>query len=159
MYNSNLTLLSAMESGYGRKETQEQSCRQALAIFWQVYFSGKVAGLWSKLTGRDNSLRKLDGQTSAGERHAAGLQTVALSQIRGSEGRSSDFDASFHPQTLHTRDRWLSVASAYLRNIPLPPVELIRVRDSYYVRDGNHRISVAHAFGQENIEALVTVWA
>jgi len=38
----------------------------------------------------------------------------------------------------------------------LPPVELIRVGDEYYVRDGNHRVSVARAFGQPYIEALVT---
>lgn len=33
-----------------------------------------------------------------------------------------------------------------------------RFAQRYYVRDGHHRLSVARALGQEEIEALVTVW-
>ena len=40
----------------------------------------------------------------------------------------------------------------------LPPIELIRVGGEYYVRDGHHRLSVAHALGEHFIEAEVTVW-
>ena len=40
----------------------------------------------------------------------------------------------------------------------MPPVELIQVGQVYYVRDGHHRISVTKAFGQEHIDAEVTVW-
>ena len=47
---------------------------------------------------------------------------------------------------------------ARLNDIPLPPVDLIKVGENYFVRDGHHRISVAHALGQEFIEAEVTEW-
>jgi hypothetical protein len=35
---------------------------------------------------------------------------------------------------------------------------LIQVGDDYFVRDGHHRISVARAFGREQIDAEVIVW-
>jgi hypothetical protein len=88
----------------------------------------------------------------------AGIRTVPISKIRGSEGRSEDFDREFHPLRLHNQGRWLSVATARQRGVVLPPVELIQIGDIYFVRDGHHRISVAKAFGQEEIEAEVTVW-
>jgi hypothetical protein len=40
----------------------------------------------------------------------------------------------------------------------MPPVELIQVRDVYFVQDGHHRISVARALGELDIEAKVTIW-
>jgi hypothetical protein len=50
------------------------------------------------------------------------------------------------------------VAEAMYMGVPLPPVHLIQVGDVYFVRDGHHRISVAKALGQTQIEANVTVW-
>jgi ParB-like chromosome segregation protein Spo0J len=52
----------------------------------------------------------------------------------------------------------MSVALARLKGVVLPAVELAQVREAYYVLDGHHRISVARAFGQESIDAAVTVW-
>ncbi|MFN2186580.1 MAG: hypothetical protein ACK2UU_21575, partial [Anaerolineae bacterium] len=56
------------------------------------------------------------------------------------------------------RGRWLSIARARQQGKDLPPVVLIRVGDVYFVRDGHHRISVAQALGQLDVEARVTVW-
>ncbi len=89
---------------------------------------------------------------------SAGYQTVPLARIRGSEARSHDFDAAFHPRHTRTRDRWLRIARARLLGIELAPVDLIQVGDIYFVRDGHHRISVAGAFGQREIDAVVTAW-
>src|SRR6266508_3609036 len=74
------------------------------------------------------------------------------------EGRCDDFDVGFHPLKEHTEERWVSVARAQLRGLGLPPVELIQMGDAYFVRDGHHRISVAAALGQQEIDAVVTVW-
>ncbi len=74
------------------------------------------------------------------------------------EGRCDDFDVGFHPLKEHTEERWVSVARAQLRGLGLPPVELIQVGDAYFVCDGHHRISVAAALGQQEIDAVVTVW-
>lgn len=88
----------------------------------------------------------------------AGLRTVPIEQIRGSEGRCTDFDRDFHPLQDHCRCRWLRVAAAHEQDKVLPPVVLVQVVDVYFVRDGHHRISVARALGQLDIEAEVTVW-
>jgi hypothetical protein len=83
---------------------------------------------------------------------------VPIEQIRGSEGRSNDFDRDFHPLQEHCMSRWLRVAKARDQDKVLPPVVLVQVGDVYFVRDGHHRISVASALGQLDIEAEVTVW-
>jgi ParB-like chromosome segregation protein Spo0J len=38
----------------------------------------------------------------------------------------------------------------------LPPVDLVELDGTYYVRDGHHRISVARSLGQDYIEAEIT---
>jgi hypothetical protein len=83
---------------------------------------------------------------------------VPLRQIRGSAGRSHDFDAVFHPRQGRNKGRWLRIAVARQMGTYLPPVELVRIGDAYFVRDGHHRISVAHAMGQACIEAEVVNW-
>jgi hypothetical protein len=115
----------------------------------------------ARLTGRHGRLLDLAAVTASRtihDRHYAGIQTVLIEQIRGSEGRCNDFDANFHPRQQHTRSRWQSVARAQQRGVALPPVELICVGDVYFVRDGHHRISVVAALGQQYIDAAVTVW-
>jgi hypothetical protein len=91
-------------------------------------------------------------------RRYAGIQSVAISQIRGSMGRSGDFDRSFHPLEDRLRSRWISVAMARSQYVPLPPVSLVQVGRLYFVEDGHHRISVARALGESAIDAEVTVW-
>jgi hypothetical protein len=83
---------------------------------------------------------------------------VPLKRIVGSEGRCQDFDASFNPRHSATLERWLGVYTAIYQGIGLPPVNLIEVRGVYFVRDGHHRISVAHRLGKIDVEAEVTVW-
>jgi hypothetical protein len=83
---------------------------------------------------------------------------VRIDQIRGSFGRVNDFDAQFNPVKSHNKDRWVSVAAAWLRGVVLPPVSLIQVGKDYYVQDGNHRVSVAKVLGRAMIDAEVSVW-
>lgn len=85
-----------------------------------------------------------------------GLQHVPLNKIVGSEGRYADFDRRFLPLQTTTRDRWTSVDVAHYTDVFLPPVELYKVRDVYFVKDGNHRVSVARERGQDEIDAYVT---
>jgi hypothetical protein len=94
---------------------------------------------------------------SRGGHHHRGAQAVQIDLIRGSENRCGDFDADFYPLQDHTRDRWIRVATARLQGTPLPPVELVRAGEDYFVRDGHHRISVERALGGSYIDAVVTV--
>lgn len=90
------------------------------------------------------------------QQHALGLKVVPLDKIVGSEGRAHDFDRAFFPRQIHTKERWLSIDRAHYAEIPLPPVELVKVGESYFVVDGHHRVSVARTRGQEFVDAHVT---
>jgi hypothetical protein len=87
-----------------------------------------------------------------------GLMHVPIYQIIGTEGRSHDFDGSFHLKNNRLRSRWLSVALARQQGQPIPPVILILIRQHYFVRDGHNRISVACWMGDETIAARVIRW-
>ncbi len=49
----------------------------------------------------------------------------------------------------------MRIAIARLTGETLPPVDLVKVGDFYFVRDGHHRISVARALGQQFVDAIV----
>lgn len=87
--------------------------------------------------------------------HYRGLQQVPISSIVGSVDRYHDFDRDFLPKQSHTRPRWESVDRANLTDVILPPVQLYKVGDVYFVKDGNHRVSVAKEKGAEYIDAEV----
>jgi hypothetical protein len=117
--------------------------------------------LAARLTGRSTEILSLENvleQQPPSSGHYAGLRSVPIDQIRGSEARTQDFDRHFNPTSGNTLARWINVARARLMDVPLPPVELIEVGGTYFVRDGHHRVSVAQAFGEDYIEAEVTVW-
>lgn len=120
-------------------------------------FLGKF---FSALTGRSRNLLDLTTEISHRRilrQHYAGSRTVAINRIKGSEGRSTDFDCDFNPLHTRTSDRWMSIANARAHGDTLPLVELIQLGDDYFVRDGHHRISVAQALGEEYIDARVII--
>ena len=84
-----------------------------------------------------------------------GMQVVPIALIVGSEGRYHDFDNHFFPKNNFLKTRWERVDSAMLQDINLPPISLYEVGGLYFVRDGNHRVSVAKMRGVENIDAEV----
>ena len=84
-----------------------------------------------------------------------GMKAVPLSLIVGSEGRYRDFDRTFMPKANHLKPRWVRVDVAHLRDVVLPPIQLYEVGGAYFVRDGNHRVSVARLKGIEAIDAEV----
>jgi hypothetical protein len=87
--------------------------------------------------------------------HYSGLTTVPLEKIVGSEGRYRDFNRHFLPRKGHLRKRWMKVDEARYEDIILPPVRLYEMGGLYFVRDGNHRVSVAKSAGQLYIDAEV----
>src|SRR5258708_29617958 len=88
-------------------------------------------------------------------RHHAGLRTVAVENIVGSVGRCRDFDQDFCPRREEQLERWTSIDRAYYRETTLPPIELYKVANDFFVVDGHHRVSVARAHGQAFIDGHV----
>jgi hypothetical protein len=130
--------------------------KSAFEVYLRARRRAWLAQKLGSLAGRSRRLQVLEGTGAAGQR-SAGLQIVSIRAIRGSESRTRDFDADFNPMTEHTQERWIRLYNAWVEGEHLPPVELVRRGDSYYVRDGHHRISIARSLGQEYIEAEVTV--
>lgn len=158
-----LNLSVAMQSGFGNGwyDQQEVWARQkSVQLFDRIVVRGRLRRIWSRLIRQPHQLLNL-AEVQAGGVHGAsyygGLQTVVVDRIRGSLERSYDFDDSFFPYREHVKERWVRVAMARHLGISLPPVRLVQVGSLYFVEDGHHRISVARALGQEQIEAEVTI--
>jgi hypothetical protein len=90
-----------------------------------------------------------------GERRL-GLHTIPLDSIVGTVGRERDFNRRFQPTSRRTRKRWERIATAARRGEAFPPIEVYRIGDVHFVRDGHHRVSVARAQGMPDIDAYVT---
>ena len=84
-----------------------------------------------------------------------GLRTVPVDDIVGSVNRWRDFDARFRIKNRSTIHRYRRIKQAVERGEIMPPVVLYKVREKYYVVDGNHRVSVAKEVGQKFIDAEV----
>ncbi len=84
-----------------------------------------------------------------------GMKVVSIDKIIGSEGRYKDFSKAFLPKKEHLRQRWESIDRAHLSDVILPPISLFKIGDAYFVRDGNHRVSVAKMQGTLSIDAEV----
>lgn len=84
-----------------------------------------------------------------------GMKVIPIDKIIGSEGRYKDFDNNFFPKSSHLRHRWEHVDEAAIKSITLPPIKVYEINGLYFVRDGNHRVSVAKARGTEFIDAEV----
>jgi hypothetical protein len=80
---------------------------------------------------------------------------VPVDQIVGSVDRFRDFDRRFLPKRKNTANRWKSIDRAYHQDVVLPPIQLYKVGDIYFVKDGNHRVSVAREHGVAFIDAEV----
>lgn len=106
------------------------------------------AALRARLTGRTVELLPLEEVqrlVHTGGEHYVGVRSVCVDQIVGSEGRSQDFTRDFLPLSDTLKQRWEHVDAAYYNETILPPVKLVELGGVYFVRDGNHRVSVARS--------------
>jgi hypothetical protein len=136
--------------GIDQRATQDFE-RAASRAFWRR--------IVTRLTGENNELLPFDEVreklTFRGQ-HYIGLKQVPINQIVGSMGRFNDFDREFLPTQTRTKGRWISIDKAHYEDINLPPVDLYKIGEIYFVKDGNHRVSVARDRGQEYMDAYVT---
>jgi hypothetical protein len=151
-----VTFLDTFDDDLIKDEPRQRG--EALELYFHMASSGKVHRTLNFLQHKSRKLLDLESSkspTCEQNRHYTGLQSIAIDQIKGTEGREGDFDDSFYP--LHDRllSRWMGVAAARLSGKELPPVELIEVGGIYYVQDGHHRISVAKALGENYVDAEV----
>jgi hypothetical protein len=93
-------------------------------------------------------------------RRPRGLQIVSLEQIVGTTRHPSQNSADFLPLPgLRGRNweaRWQRITRAVDALSMLPPVELVKVGDEYYVADGHNRVAAALQAGAVAVDADVT---
>ena len=132
--------------------------RCSTSLHWQA----ELKWVWGKLTGRSYGLLDLDDVRRT--------ETIEADARRRLPDNRDQEDPGQRMPGLRFR-QGLAAAEAleqaavgqHLRSpaesdMPLPAISVVQVGDSYYVRDGHHRISVARLMGEEYIEAHVQVW-
>lgn len=122
-----------------------------MRAFWDEVF-GLVRGKPAELL----SFEDVRARLRLREEDYKGLHEVPLDQIAGSVGRYNEFTSHFLPKRASMQERWSRVYAQAQGMMGLPPIELYKVGDVYFVRDGNHRVSVARQLGAHTIQAHVT---
>ena len=85
-----------------------------------------------------------------------GEHAIPLDSIVGTVDRSREFDRDFRPTSPRVRERWEGINLAQRKGKPMPPIDVYRIGELHFVKDGHHRVSVARAFGHRDINAYVT---
>lgn len=125
----------------------EQARQRAFVEEWLSFFTGRP----NELLSFDEVKQSLQLQDAAYK----GLHEIELAKIVGSTGRYRDFTRTFLPKSKLVEDRWRRVDDVAHSEVGFPPIEVYQVGEVYFVRDGNHRVSVARTHGSKTIEAYV----
>lgn len=132
----------------------------ALHDFQSAHLRGKLQGVLARITGKSNELlsyQEVASKLRLQGRSDRGLQMIPVDAIIGSVGRYSDFTRTFLPRRLEDRQRWAGIKAASLDPLGegLPPIEVYKVSEVYFVLDGNHRVSIARRESWKTIQAHV----
>lgn len=132
---------------------------EAKERYRRTVVQAQMADLFGLITGENTDLVSYDEvakRLRAHQQISMGTQMVRLDRIVGSVGRYRDFTRTFLPRSGANADRWTRIDAMMNSLEGLPPVELYKIGEVYFVRDGNHRVSVARANELSHIEAYVT---
>jgi len=125
--------------------------------FRQARRQAQIEQLTARITGRDTRLVSFDDIRMELRQRSPlyrGIQEIPLESIIGSVGRYKAFTREFLPLTDSLEERWVGVDTLATTQ-GWPPVELYQVGNVYFVKDGNHRVSVAKQMELATIEAHV----
>ena len=138
----------------------EQFKRQmAIQDFQAAHQRASIQEVLARITGKSTQLlsyEEVAEKLKLRIRTEVGVRSIPLDAIVGSVGRYTDFTRTFLPRRAGDKDRWAGVRAAFLENgAGLPPIDVYKVGDVYFVIDGNHRVSVARQEKLSTIEAHV----
>ena len=131
---------------------------QVDADFSRAHRRALLRRMRARLTKGCNRLLSFDGVRKALEadnRVYLGRRVVPVERIVGSVDRYADFDRAFLPARTGLQTKWKRIDRAFNRAEELPPVNLYKIGDEYFVLDGNDRVSVARYQGVEMIDPEV----
>ena len=136
----------------------EYKFQKAIQDFQSARQKAGIQEVLARVTGRSNQLLSYDEVAEKLKlqiRTERGLQNIPLNAIVGSVGRYTEFTRTFLPRHADDQNRWAGVKAAVEGDLGLPPIEVYKVGDVYFVVDGNHRVSIARQEGFDSIEARV----
>lgn len=131
----------------------------AIRRFEQARRRAKLEQMSARFTRRDTRMLPFDAIRSELRQQNPlymGVQEIPLDAIVGSVGRYKEFTRKFLPLSNSLRERWIGIENLTART-GWPPIETYRVGNVFFVKDGNHRVSVARQMELPTIEAHV--WA
>ncbi|HSJ87209.1 MAG TPA: universal stress protein [Anaerolineales bacterium] len=132
--------------------------QMAIHDFQSARQRASIQEILARLRGKSTQLLSYDEVAQKLNLHARserGTQDIPLDAIVGSVGRYTDFTRTFLPRRREDRERWARVKAAMEEGLGLPPIEVYKVGDAYFVIDGNHRVSIARQQGFKSIQARV----
>jgi hypothetical protein len=121
-------------------------------------FRKAVTAALTRRAGRLLSLDEVLEAAGAEGRSFGGIQEIPLDRVIGSaayEAKGGDFGPEFLPISARLRDRWTRIYREMVEGDELPPIDVYKVGDWYFVIDGHHRVSVARSLGRATINARV----
>src|SRR5215216_2636811 len=132
--------------------------QMAIQDFQSARQRASIQEILARVTGKSNQLLSYDEIAEKLKLHARterGLRQIPLYAIVGSVGRYTDFTRTFLPRRVGDRERWARVKTVMEGDTGLPPIEVYKVGEVYFVIDGNHRVSIARQSEFKSIEARV----
>lgn len=133
--------------------------RAAVEDFKRMRRQAAMQQLLARITGQGNELlayNQVVEMLQPAEHVDQGLQEIPIAAIVGSVGRYQDFTRDFLPKNDADLERWARVKTAVMEMRGLEPIEVYQVGEVYFVKDGNHRVSVSRHLGVDTISAYVT---
>ena len=138
--------------------TEKQATRvKAQQAFDHARRRAKMHALLGTITGKKKDLLSYEAvrqKVKPFGLHRQYRDDIPLDAIVGSVGRYQDFNEEFLPLTDSDAQRWIRLKVAQEEE-GLPPIEVYKISNVYFVLDGNHRVSIAREMGMETIEANV----
>lgn len=131
----------------------------AINDFQRARRKANLQQVMSRLTGKSADLLSYEDvrrKLKAKKQIDLGLQDIPINKIVGSVGRYKDFTRTFLPKHNTDEYRWANLLVVNSTGKGLPPIELYKLGDAYFVLDGNHRVSIAREQGFTTIQAYVT---
>lgn len=129
----------------------------ALNDFQKARLQGSLQEVVARLWGKPATLlsyEKVARQLQVTNRAASGARPIPLQAIVGSVGRYNDFTHAFLPRQDTDAQRWARVKAAGDVST-LPAIQVYQLGESYFVLDGNHRVSIARQQGLTHIDAEI----
>ncbi len=123
--------------GGARVRAVRRMGHEPLANFWELHPEAKRAAI------RELGVRSV----SVGD--------ILGTAVEGPSQRGGDFLPLSDRRSDDWRSRWQRILSANERLEALPPVELIKFGDGYWVVDGHNRVAAALYTGQDEVDAVV----